>query len=58
MRAALLVAIFFSTFVAILLPVIGTLVQSGGRGKAAREKALARRAAEHRMDARLLRFNL
>jgi hypothetical protein len=34
------------------------LILTGERGRAAQEKARARRMAEHKMNARLLRFNL
>ena len=48
------VAIFFGILVAILLP----LMMSGKRWKAAEDKARARRLADARMNARLLRLNL
>jgi hypothetical protein len=48
------VAIFFGLFVAISLP----LIMSGKRWKAEQERAQARRMAEHRMNARLLRLNI
>jgi hypothetical protein len=51
---ALLVAIFFGLFVAIFLP----LILSGERWRAAEDKARARRIADARMNARLLRLNL
>ena len=54
-RIAILVSIFtsvFAVFVACFLPLI--LSES----KAAKEKARARRLAEARMNARLLRFNI
>jgi hypothetical protein len=57
MGTAKFVAIFvsvFMSFVAIFLP----LILSGKRWSAAQEKARARRMAEHRMNARLLRLNL
>jgi hypothetical protein len=50
--ASMLVTIFVSIF----LPMI--IVLSGKQWKAAEEKARARRMAEHRMNARLLRFNI
>ena len=50
----LFVAIFFSLFAAIVLP----LIMSGKEWKAAEEKARARRMAEHRMNARLLRLDI
>jgi hypothetical protein len=58
MNAALFVAIFVSMLVAIFLPMAGAFALSGEQGKAARDAALARRAAEHRMNARLLRLNI
>jgi len=54
-RIAILVSIFasvFAAFVACFLP----LILSGS--KAAQDKARARRLAEARMNARLLRFNI
>jgi hypothetical protein len=48
------IAIFFALCVAIFLP----LIMSGKQWRAAQDKARARRMAEHRMDARLLRFNI
>jgi hypothetical protein len=48
------VAIFFALFVAIFLP----LIMSGKEWRAAEERARARRMAEHRMNARLLRLNI
>lgn len=52
--AAIFVAIFAAVFVAILLP----LILSGERYRAAQDKARARRLADARMNARLLRLNL
>ena len=54
MQTAQAVAIFTAIFLAILLP----LLFAGKLGQAEQEKAKARRMAEHRMSARLLRFNL
>ena len=51
---AILAAIFVAVFVAVLLP----LFLSGERSRAAQESARARRIADARMNARLLRFNL
>jgi len=53
MTAAVWVAILVATFVAIFLPII-----SGKRWKEAQAKARARRIAEARMNARLLRLNI
>ena len=53
-EAAIFVAILVPTLVSILLP----LVLSGKRWKAAEEKARARRMADARMNARLLRLNI
>jgi hypothetical protein len=58
MEAALFIAIFFSIFVAIFFSIISAFVLSGKQGKAARDTALARRVAEHKMYARLLRLNI
>jgi hypothetical protein len=48
------VAIFVALFVAIFLP----LMMSGKQWREAQERARARRMAEHKMNARLLRLNL
>ena len=56
-RDLLLVAgMLVSIFVSIFLPMI--IVLSGKQWRAAEEKARARRMAEHRMNSRLLRFNI
>jgi hypothetical protein len=52
--AAIFVAVFMAFFIAVLLP----LFLSGEQSRAAQEKARARRIADARMNARLLRFNL
>jgi hypothetical protein len=44
-------------FVTLFVPIAIALV-SGERWKAAQEKARERRLAEHRMNARLLRFDI
>jgi len=54
MGAAGFVAIFVGTFVAIFLP----FILSGKQWRAAEDRARARRMAEHRMNARLLRLNI
>jgi hypothetical protein len=54
MGAAIFVAIFFALFVAIF----SALIMSGKQWGAAEERARARRMAEHRMNARLLRLNI
>jgi len=54
MGVAIFVAIFFALFVAIFFP----LIMSGKQWRAAEERARARRMAEHRMNARLLRLNI
>jgi len=48
------VAVFTGVFVAIFLAIFS----SGDRGKPAQERAHARRIADARMNARLLRLNL
>ncbi len=48
------VAIFVAVSVAIFFP----MVMAGKQWSAYEEKARARRMAEHRMNARLLRFNI
>jgi hypothetical protein len=54
MRAAIFVAIFLPLFVAFSL----LLIMSGKQWRAAQDRARARRMAEHRMNARLLRLNI
>jgi len=54
MSTAKVVAIFIPTLFAIVLP----FVLSDERSKAAEAKARARRMVDHKMNARLLRFNL
>lgn len=51
------IAIFASMFLAIFISFL-PLFLLGERGRAAQERARARRMAEHRMNARLLRLNL
>ena len=51
---AIFVAVLVAIFVAIFLP----LILSGERERAAQDRARARRIADARMNARLLRFNL
>jgi len=53
MTAAILVAMFTAIFLAIFLPIM-----SGKHWSAAQERARARRIAEARMNARLLRLNI
>lgn len=53
MSAAVLVAILLAVFVAIFLPVM-----SGQHWKAAQDRARARRLADAKMNARLLRFDI
>ncbi len=50
---AIFVAIFFALFVAIFLPLI-----LSGEWRAAEDRARARRMADARMNARLLRLNI
>ncbi len=49
-------AIFVAIFAGILIPAI--LMLFGGQWRAAEDRARARRLADARMDARLLRFNI
>jgi hypothetical protein len=42
----------------IFVPIICAFVLSGKQRRAAQDRARARRLAEHRMNARLLRFNI
>lgn len=53
-KIGIFVALFASMFCAMVLP----LLLSGKQGKAAEDKARARRIADAKMNARLLRFNL
>ena len=53
---AILVAILAAIFVAIILLLMPILLEE--RWRAAQEKARARRIADARMNARLLRFNI
>ena len=57
MGAAIFVAIYLALFVAIFLLFL-PLIMSGQQWRAAQDKARARRMAEHRMNARLLRLNI
>lgn len=45
-------------FVAIFVPVFLPFILSGKEWRAAQDRARARRMAEHRMNARLLRLNI
>ena len=51
---AIFVAIFVAIFLALFLP----LILSGERWRAAEDKARARRIADAKMNARLLRLNI
>jgi hypothetical protein len=53
----LFVAIFFGLFIAILLLFL-PLILSGKRWRVAQDRVRARRMAEHKMNARLLRLNI
>jgi hypothetical protein len=57
MRLAIFIAIFFPLLVAFSL-IFLPLILSGEQWKAAHDRARARRMAEHRMNARLLRLNI
>jgi hypothetical protein len=52
---AIAIALFAGSFLAIALSFLPLFLAGG---KAAQERARARRMAEHRMNARLLRLNL
>ncbi len=58
MEAARFVAIFIAIFFALFVAIVLTLILSGERWRAAQDRARARRMAEHRMNARLLRLNI
>ncbi len=45
-------------FVCVFLPIIFAFVLSGKQWRAAQDRARARRIAEYRMNARLLRLNI
>jgi hypothetical protein len=47
-----------SIFVSIFLPIISAFVLSGKQWRAAEDRARARRIAEYRMNARLLRLDI
>ncbi len=51
-------AIFVAIFLAIFLTVFLPLLMSGKQWGAAQDRESARRMAEHRMNARLLRLNI
>jgi hypothetical protein len=55
---AVFVATFVAIFVAIFLAVFLPLILSGERWRAAEDKARARRIADAKMNARLLRLNI
>jgi hypothetical protein len=57
MGAGIFVAIYVALFVAIFLLFL-PLIMTGGQWRAAQDRAHARRMAEHRMNARLLRLNI
>jgi uncharacterized protein YpmB len=51
-------AIFVAIFVALFVAIFSALIMSGKQWREAEERARARRMAEHRMNARLLRLNI
>ena len=57
MGAAIFVAIYLALFAAIFLLFL-PLIMSGEQWRAAQDRAHARRIAEYRMNARLLRLNI
>jgi hypothetical protein len=54
----LFVAGMLASFVSIFLPIISAFILSGKQWRAAQDRARARRIAESRMNARLLRLNI
>jgi hypothetical protein len=54
----LVAALFVSVFVSIFLAIIGAFFLSGKQWRAEQDRARARRLAEHRMNARLLRLDI
>jgi hypothetical protein len=57
-RDSLFVAGMLASFVSLFLPIIIAFVLSGKQWRAAQDRARARRIAEYRMNARLLRLNI
>jgi hypothetical protein len=57
-QAAIYVATFFPVFFLIFVAVFLAVFLSGKEWREAQEKARERRMAEHRLNARLLRFNI
>jgi hypothetical protein len=57
-ETAIFVAIFASVLVSIFIAIFLPLMLLGKQWRAAEDKAHARRLADARMNARLLRFNL
>ena len=58
MEAARFVAIFAAIFVALFVAIFLPLILSGELWRAAQDRARARRIADARMNARLLRLNI
>jgi len=58
MGSARLVAIFVATFLPLLVAFFFLFIMSGEKWRAAQDRARARRMAEHKMNARLLRLNI
>jgi hypothetical protein len=54
----LVAALFVSVFVSIFLGIIGAFFLSAKQWRAEQDRARARRLAEHRMNARLLRLDI
>jgi hypothetical protein len=52
------VAIFVAIYLALFVAIFSALIMSGKQWRAAEERARARRMAEHRMNARLLRLDI
>ena len=55
-RLSLLMVVI--TFMSVFIPIALVFLMTGKQWKEAQEKARERRMAEHRMNARLLRFNI
>jgi len=58
MGSARLVAILVATFLPLLVTFFFLFIMSGEKWRAAQDRARARRMAEHKMNARLLRLNI
>ena len=58
LRLAVRLVLLASMFMCVFLPIIFAFAMSGKQWRAAQERAHARRIADYRMNARLLRLNI